>query len=158
YTYDPAGNITHVRDDAQQPIYFNGQVVVPVCDYTYDPIYRLKQASGREHIGQLSQPQTSWDDLYRTNIPHPTDGAAMRNYTEQYFYDPVGNFDRLVHQAAGGNWTRTYNYNETSLLEGSKKSNRLSGTAVGSTTESYAHDEHGNVVAIPHLTLMQWDF
>jgi hypothetical protein len=22
YTYDPAGNITHIRDDAQQTIYF----------------------------------------------------------------------------------------------------------------------------------------
>ena len=27
YTYDPAGNITHIRDDAQQTIYFNNQVV-----------------------------------------------------------------------------------------------------------------------------------
>ena len=25
YTYDPAGNITHIRDDAQQTIYFNGR-------------------------------------------------------------------------------------------------------------------------------------
>ena len=25
YTYDPAGNITHIRDDAQQTIYFNNQ-------------------------------------------------------------------------------------------------------------------------------------
>ena len=29
YTYDPAGNITHIRDDAQQTIYFNNQVVAP---------------------------------------------------------------------------------------------------------------------------------
>jgi len=29
YTYDPAGNITHIRDDAQQKIVFNGQVVLP---------------------------------------------------------------------------------------------------------------------------------
>jgi hypothetical protein len=32
YTYDPAGNITHLRDDAQQTIIFNGQVVPPQCD------------------------------------------------------------------------------------------------------------------------------
>jgi hypothetical protein len=158
YTYDPAGNIAHIRDDAQQTTYFNNQVVPPTCDYVYDPIYRLTQASGREHVGQLAQPQTNWDDRFRTNLPLPTDGVAMRSYTEQYFYDAVGNFDRMVHQAAGGNWTRTYSYNEASLVEAAKKSNRLSSTAVGSTTDPYTFNAHGNTTAMPHLTLMQWDF
>ena len=158
YTYDPAGNVTYIRDDAQESNYFNNQVVPPTCDYNYDPLYRLTQATGREHIGQLAQPQTSWDDRFRTNLPHPSDGAAMRNYTEQYLYDAVGNFDRLVHQATNGSWTRTYAYNEPSLLESGKKSNRLSGTSVGSATDAYAHDVHGNMTAMSHLTLMQWDF
>jgi RHS repeat-associated protein len=158
YTYDPVGNITHTHDNAQQTIYFNNQVVLPTNNYVYDPIYRLTQATGREHIGQLSQPQTSWDDKFRTNISHPADGSAMRNYTEQYFYDAAGNFERLVHQAPRGGWTRTYTYNEISLLEGSKRNNRLSNTAVGSTKELYSHDAHGNIIAMPHLTLMQWDF
>ena len=30
----------------------------------------------------------------------------MRDYTEQYEYDAVGNFKLLIHQAANGNWTR----------------------------------------------------
>ena len=158
YTFDPVGNITHIRDDAQQTIYFKNQVVVPICDYVYDPIYRLTQATGREHIGQLAQPQTNWDDRFRTNIPLPADGLAMRNYTEQYFYDGIGNFDRMVHQVAVGSWTRTYSYNEASQLETAKKSNRLSSTAVGSTTDSYTFDAHGNTTAMPHLTLMKWDF
>jgi RHS repeat-associated protein len=158
YTYDPAGNITHIRDDAQDTIYFNNQVVLPTCDFIYDPLYRLTQATGREHIGQLAEPQTSWDDQFRTNLPHPGDGAAMRNYTERYFYDGVGNFDRLVHQANNGNWTRTYAYNEASLLESAKKSNRLSSTSVGAATDVYTHDAHGNMTAMPHLTLMEWDF
>jgi hypothetical protein len=158
YTYDPVGNITHIRDDAQQTIYFKNQVVPALCDYVYDPIYRLIQANGRESIGQASQPQTNWNDEFRINLAHPADGAAMRKYTEQYFYDAVGNFDRLVHQADRGNWTRTYSYNETSLLEASKKSNRLSLTTVGSINEPYSHDAHGNMIAMPHLTLMQWDF
>jgi RHS repeat-associated protein len=158
YTYDPVGNITHIRDDAQQTIYFKNQVLPPVCDYFYDPTYRLIQATGRESIGQLSQPQTNWDDEFRINLAHPADGAAMRKYTEQYFYDAVGNFDRLVHQASSGNWTRIYSYNEASLLEASKKSNRLSLTTVGSINEPYSHDAHGNMIAMPHLTLIQWDF
>ena len=32
----------------------NGQQVEPVCAYTYDAIYRLIEATGREHIGQTA--------------------------------------------------------------------------------------------------------
>ncbi|MEH2358572.1 SpvB/TcaC N-terminal domain-containing protein [Nostoc sp.] len=158
YTYDPVGNITRIRDDAQQTIFFNNQVVLPHCDYSYDPIYRLIAAAGREHIGQAGQPETSWNDEFRVNLPHPSEGQAMRNYTEQYFYDAVGNFERLIHQAANGNWTRTYAYNEVSLIESGKLSNRLSSTTVGARTEPYTYDAHGNMTSMPHLTLMQWDY
>jgi hypothetical protein len=51
YTYDPVGNIIAIRDDAQQTIYFDGQVVRPDAEYKYDAIYRLIEATGREHIG-----------------------------------------------------------------------------------------------------------
>ncbi|PSR18282.1 toxin [filamentous cyanobacterium CCP3] len=158
YTYDPVGNITRIRDQAQQPTYFNNQVVSPVCDYTYDPIYRLIAATGREHIGQAGQSETSWNDEFRVNLPHPSDGQAMRNYTEEYVYDAVGNFERLIHQAANGSWTRAYAYNEASLIETGKQSNRLSSTAVGQRTEPYTYDAHGNMTSMPHLTLMRWNY
>src|SRR5262249_33012403 len=74
YTYDPAGNITKIADAAQQTIYFNTQVVTSDAEYTYDAIYRLVGATGREHIGQASQPQTSWNDEFRVNLQHPQDG------------------------------------------------------------------------------------
>jgi RHS repeat-associated protein len=158
YAYDPVGNITRIRDDAQQTTFFNNQVVLPHCDYSYDPIYRLIAAAGREHIGQAGQPETSWDDEFRINLPHPSDGQAMRNYTEQYVYDAVGNFEKLIHQAANGNWTRAYAYNEASLIEPGKQSNRLSSTTVGARTEPYTYDAHGNMTSMPHLTLMQWNY
>jgi hypothetical protein len=56
YTYDPVGNITHIRDDAQQTIYFKNKRVEPSADYTYDAIYRLFEATGREHLGQAGIP------------------------------------------------------------------------------------------------------
>jgi RHS repeat-associated protein len=161
YTYDPSGNITRIRDDAQQTSYFNNQVVTPSNDYTYDAIYRLITAQGREHIGQAAEPQTTWDDQFRVRLPHPNDGQAMRRYNERYEYDAAGNFLRMIHQATNGNWTRSYQYNEPSLIEQSKQNNRLSSTMVGSSnpvTEIYTHDTHGNMTAMPHLTLMQWDF
>jgi RHS repeat-associated protein len=49
-----------------------------------------------------------------------------------------------------------------SQLEPSKPNNRLSTTSIGSATEVYHYDGsaglHGNVTAMPHLSLMQWDF
>jgi RHS repeat-associated protein len=158
YTYDPVGNITRILEDAQQTIFFKGEIVLPQCDYIYDAIYRLIEASGREHIGQIGQPETTWDDKFRVNLPHPNDGQAMRNYTEQYLYDAVGNFEKLIHQAANGNWTRAYAYNESSSIELGKQSNRLSSTTVGARTEPYTYDAHGNMTSMPHLTLMQWDY
>ena len=55
YTYDPAGNITHIQDDAQQTVFFANTVVEPHADYTYDALYQLIAATGREHIGQTGQ-------------------------------------------------------------------------------------------------------
>ncbi len=161
YTYDPAGNITQISDTAQQTIFFNNQVVTPSNDYVYDAVYRLIKAEGREHIGQVTQPQTTRDDEFRVNLRHPNDGRAMRRYTEFYEYDGVGNFRSLVHEASEGTWRRSYDYSEVSLIEPVVKSNRLSSTTVGSNTsifEPYQHDAHGNMTDMPHLTLMRWDF
>ena len=65
---------------------------------------------------------------------------------------------RLIHQAADGSWTRAYACNEVSLIEPSKKGNRLTSTAVGATVETYSYDAHGNMTGMPHLTLMQCNF
>jgi RHS repeat-associated protein len=163
YTYDPVGNIITIRDDAQQTIFFNGQVVKPDADYKYDAIYRLIEAKGREHIGQASIPQTTWNDRGRVNLAHPNDGQAMRNYFEFYEYDEVGNIKRFDHKAHNGNWIRDYEYGEDSLIESGKKSNRLSQTVVHPNSpqripEPYTHDSHGNMTSMPHLSQMEWDF
>jgi RHS repeat-associated protein len=165
YSYDPAGNITHIHDDAQQTVFFNGVEVEAHNDYFYDAFYRLIQAQGREHIGQVAQPQSSWNDAFRVRQAHPHDGQLMRPYTERYLYDPVGNILTMSHQAqpfgihADGSWTRSYAYDEESLVEPGKQSNRLSSTAVGSgPAQSYAYDAHGNMTRMSHLPLMRWDY
>ena len=110
YSYDPVGNITSIGDDSQQTVYFSNQVVAANNDYTYDAIYRLISATGRELIGLLTQPQPTWDDIPRINQPLPTDGQAMRNYIENYSYDGVGNILQITHPAAKSSWTRAYAY------------------------------------------------
>lgn len=174
YTYDPVGNITHIRDDAQQTIYFKNKRVEPSADYTYDAIYRLIEAMGREHLGQVGGAPIphSHDDAGRVGVLcadaagrfAPNDKNAMATYIERYVYDAVGNFLKMQHRGSDPTlpgWTRSYAYNEASLIEPAKRSNRLSSTAVGNgnpTTESYTYDAHGNMNTMPHLPLMQWDY
>jgi RHS repeat-associated protein len=171
YTYDAAGNITHIHDDAdiQNVVFFRNQRVEPSADYTYDPIYRLIQAKGREQLGlnggaPLSPAPTSYNDVPRIHLPHPGDGNAMGTYAEQYNYDGVGNFLQFIHQGANPanpGWTRSYTYNETSLLEAGKTSNRLSSTAISGSqilNEPYTYDAHGSMTSMPQLQSMQWNF
>ena len=120
YTYDPAGNITHIQDDAQQTVYFRNKRVEPSNDYVYDALCRLIQATGREHLGQCGMliPH-SHDDAGRISLPHPGDGNAMDTYTERYVYDAVGNFLQTQHRGtdpAHTGWTRAYDYLEPSLI------------------------------------------
>jgi RHS repeat-associated protein len=155
YSYDPIGNITSIGDAAQQTIYFRNQIVTANSGYVYDAIYRTISADGREHIGQLSQPQTDWDDAPRINQPLPTDGQAMRNYAENYSYDAVGNVLQIIHLAINGSWTRSYAYDEPNSRP---TNNRLTSSAVGALKERYEYDAHGNTTQIPHLHQISWDF
>ena len=185
YTYDPVGNITHLHDDAQQPVYFRNQRVEPSNDYIYDALYRLIQAAGREHLGQQGdgsrKAPTAPDafDGFHNRLDHPANGNAMGSYIERYVYDAVGNFLQMQHRGsdpAHAGWTRGYEYDETSLTEdGSgaallKRSNRLSRTTLNPNganppqVDPYEHDVHGNMVRMPHLgggvpgPNLQWDF
>ena len=163
YSYDPVGNVTYIRDDAQQILYFRNKRVEPSADYTYDATYRLIEATGREHLGQAGGAPTpsSFNDSPRVGVPFSaSDGNAMARYLERYMYDMVGNFQKVIHRgsdATVAGWTRSYTYSEASQLEPSRKSNRLTSTTTGTTTENYRYDVHGNTTAMPHLTLMQWN-
>ena len=166
YVFDPVGNITQIADAALLTTFSTGQQVDPVCNYRYDPLYRLIEARGREHIGQsafqAASPNGNYRDYPQAGATQLADLQAIRNYTEQYQYDLVGNFLNMIHQATNGNWTRSYTYNENSLIESAKKSNRLSQTALQTTpgvpVEPYFYDAHGNMTQMPHLPTMQWDF
>lgn len=184
YTYDAAGNITHIRDDAQQTVYFRNRRVEPDNDYVYDALDRLIQAAGREHLGQLAnndrKPPTPPDafNTFHTRLDHPGNGDAMGAYLERYVYDAAGNFRELQHRGsdpANPGWTRAYQYSETSLTENGqggsplKTSNRLTQSTVNPAggnpdVETFLYDAHGNITRFPHLgggqpgPNVEWDF
>ena len=137
----------------------------------YDALYRLIQANGREHLGQLASgkrmPPTAPDafNAFHIRQDQPNDQKAMGTYAERYVYDAVGNFLAMQHLGTdpkNAGWTRAYTYAAKSLTEPAKHSNRLSNTTLNPTgttpqPETYQHDAHGNML-MPHLTRMDWDY
>jgi RHS repeat-associated protein len=154
YHYDPVGNITRIRDLAQAGVFFDNAYADPTQSFTYDPLYRLTQATGREHD---ALPQPTAEGF--APIAHPQDTQAQRNYAQTYTYDPAGNILRMKHSSGGVTvWHRGYTYATTG--------NRLLATTLPGDdledpedySEPYTHDAHGNMTAMPTIPGgLTWD-
>jgi RHS repeat-associated protein len=157
YTYDPVANITELKDSAQQKVFFDNDVVLLKMAYVYDALYRLAQATGREQAGGLADVQRDRNDVPLFNLPHTNDTQAVRNYTESYQYDPVGNIIAMIHEsgAAATSWTRRYNVDAGSnrLL-----ATNLPGDDAGQYSAKYGYDAHGSMTSMPHLASVTWSY
>jgi RHS repeat-associated protein len=176
YFYDPAGNIAAIRDDAQQTVFFNNRRVEPSAAYMYDALYRLIEAEGRELLnGVLPGPANpsvhSYNDVARRFSGAQCDGNRVGRYLERYAYDAVGNMLSMKHRGtdpAQPGWRRDFTYEEPSQLDLAARSNRLTSThvtdaVIGAFDEIYSgggdgYDPHGNMLRMPHLPEMLWDF
>ena len=107
YTYDPVGNVTRVYDATYQTVFNNNQKVEPLSDYTYDAIYRLLQANGRQHpgINAATYRNNAKDGDFKQSkyFPLPSDASALETYQETYAYDDAGNLLTTKH-AASNSW------------------------------------------------------
>ncbi len=139
YSYDPVGNILGIVDAAQDVYYTDNATVTPDQTFAYDALYRLTSASGREK-GDRVEPWSADPDF----LGLPASGADIRNYTEAYTYDEVGNVVTMVHKHLSTTlWTRSYAY--------SADSNRLVTTTEVPGTVTYVHDVRGNIVYLPPM-------
>jgi RHS repeat-associated protein len=166
HTYDPSGNITEIFDDAVPTEYFNNAVIKPRKLYVYDALYRLLEAGGREHAGQLAQdPMDNWNDCPFRIDYGVNNSKAWRNYRQRYTYDSVGNILIMQHitpTETAQSWTRQYQY--------ATDSNRLLATGMGSAAAdhypaggatlkySYSYNAHGSMEAFTHLPTMDWNY
>ncbi|MCB0553208.1 MAG: hypothetical protein KDD02_06615 [Phaeodactylibacter sp.] len=156
YTYDANGNITMIRDEAQQAVFFRNSVVEPHQQFIYDGLNRLVQAGGREQIGQqasgeqLQVPSAASGNLPYTNTA-PNNHKALQHYTQRYRYDEVGNIQSWQHLASQHAYTRTYGYYPGT--------NRLKETTRGSNTTTYTYDAAGNIERLPqHSAPIRWNY
>lgn len=157
YNYDPVGNITFIEDKAQQTIFFDGQIVNAQNDYTYDAFYQLKQASGREHIGQTGiKPVLDQVDTGKV-LPHKGDGQAMRNYIRLFDYDKAGNLLSSTHvhglnPNSAPAYIRNFSYHPGN--------NRLERSGVGQEInwQNYTYDAAGNMEQIATADQLNWNF
>jgi RHS repeat-associated protein len=150
YVYDPVGNITQQYDNAQKTVFYGGQKVDAQSNYIYDALYRLIEAEGREHTGQLAiNTQDNFNDEWCRISLQPNSPVNLRNYSQKYFYDEAGNILTMRHIAGMGSWTRTYQYQS--------ENNQLLRTILGNdvpVTENYdyTYNAHGSIVTMPHFS------
>lgn len=140
YIYDPEGNIVEQADNAQQTFYFDNSIINPVGKYEYDALYRLVKAEGRElaELAMTNQTDCPIKPLNQNN-------GVIRNYNQLYAYDKLGNLQSV--RSVINPWVRTYNYDTAT--------NRLLNTGAG---YNYTYDAHGNMISMPHLDTMEWDY
>nr|MDJ0718444.1 RHS repeat-associated core domain-containing protein [Prochloraceae cyanobacterium] len=109
YTYDPVGNITRLKDNSYQTVFYNNQIVEPLSDYTYDALYRLIEANGRQHPGinaRTHKNNSENEDFKQSKFIPLSNSNALENYQETYTYDDGGNLIKTTHTASNS-WTRT---------------------------------------------------
>ena len=154
YVRDLVGNIVEITDDAQETVFFANAQVSPDRTFSYDSLYRLVSATGREKVGQ-SQSTAFYADYAGGMGGLPDAGnPALRRYTQSYTYDAAGNILETKHQQGSGGtvlWRRGY------ALESGN--NQLLSTSLpgddpddpSTHSDTYAYDARGAMVFLPHL-------
>jgi RHS repeat-associated protein len=139
YVYDKAGNIQSITDATPNSgIGGSGSLE---RDFSYDSLYRLLTATGRENQGDVSYPY--WDDTTRWDDPTKT-----TPYEQDYSYDLMGNITELYHHKSANNFTREFTYHD----------NKLNSIDVGSNTFSFSYDDCGNQIQENSERHFEWDY
>ena len=145
YQYDPVGNITRIEDFAQPVQWFAGQRIQALSTYTYDTLYQLISATGRENASQTIGPSLPGLEIFG-----PVDDSRLRTYSQTYSYDSGGNLTWLKHVAGAGN-----SYTREMVVDA--RSNRSLFNDGSPIDFAKAFDANGNLQALAPGQCMQWD-
>ncbi|WP_312209969.1 RHS repeat-associated core domain-containing protein [Pseudescherichia sp.] len=98
YGYDNTGNVTSLSDGSVASHYYRNQATTGTRQFTYDALYQLLSATGRENASNTGMQYSS--------LPVMSDDSQYVNYTRSYTYDDSGNLATLAHTGAAS-FTRT---------------------------------------------------
>lgn len=144
YRNDPVGNIESIEDKSQPVQWFDQQRIEAVSRFTYDTLYQLTSASGRENASQTLGPNLPGLEIFGAS-----DDSRWRNYTQTFDYDSGGNLTLLQHDAGAG---KTY-LREMAVAERSNRS-----LLKGSSPIDFASgfDRNGNQLTLSSGQTLQW--
>jgi insecticidal toxin complex protein TccC len=144
YDYDPVGNVLLVNDASQSDRYCNNQLIEPISRFSYDTLYQLIEASGREvRDGASHGPKLPGLQ------PLPTiDPCQVSNYTQSYTYDTAGNLLQMRHVGAR---------NFTGNMHVAPDSNRSLPDDDGEVDLAASFDANGNLLQLVRGQTMGWD-
>ncbi|WP_353287176.1 SpvB/TcaC N-terminal domain-containing protein [Wolbachia endosymbiont (group B) of Gerris lacustris] len=147
YTYDPVGNITTMEDESYKTIFPNNKSIDTKSDYHYDSLYRLTQATGKEH------PALNGKEEIITPIPHLNNQNAISNYTEYYDFDYGSNITKIRHTGVHGSTKEFYISN---------RSNRslqvVDRRPVSENGIDGSYDERGNLLKLSGTQNLHWNY
>ncbi len=106
YGYDFTGNVTSISDGTVAVGYYRNQTTSGERQFTYDALYQLLSATGRENANNTGMQYGSLPGVV-------ADGSQYVSYTRSYYYDDSGNLATLTHTGAA-NFTRTMTTESTS--------------------------------------------
>jgi RHS repeat-associated protein len=154
YAYDLVGNILRTSERVSDCGISGSFLGSDALDriFTYDPLYRLLSATGRE-----SDTQNQNDHLYTTSGAldnYPTSGSpnsnSVRAYARNFAYDKMGNVQQVKQTGTNG-FTRNFNYQAGS--------NTLNNVRTASLTliEDFTCDANGNQLTAGATRNNEWD-
>ncbi len=151
YQYDPEDNVVHLSDEA--PVAMSQSAVPLEVDYTYNPLYQLIEAGGREIAGMWEQTQQNQDQVGNKLLP--LQGSyPLQNYTQQFDYDESNNLKRITHTDLGTSLFQQMTFEE--------KSNRLESISFHGTggvdQQSIDYDPNGNQLTLGRTPDLVWNY
>ncbi|AZF01042.1 Putative insecticidal toxin complex [Pseudomonas orientalis] len=145
YAYDPVGNVSSLRDQAQPTQWSHNTQVQASYAYEYDSLYQLTRATGRESAGAAIGPalpaRISFGSTY---------AGLWRNYTQHYAYDEGGNLARLRHVPSSG-------VGYTRAMQVATGSNRALSSEHPATEWAQGFDANGNQQQLGRAQPMLWN-
>ncbi|MBO0792043.1 MAG: RHS repeat-associated core domain-containing protein, partial [Ktedonobacteraceae bacterium] len=187
YSYDLVGNIMAVTDrapgsgvrnnpESQSADSTLAQLLVSgdalVRHFSYDPLYRLTLATGRE-CQNIPAPRPWTDDPrcgYNVSTPTPDNAPDLTAiYQERYDYDPSGNLLSIRHEATDVAWTRAFGIGGMSMADWTQAwqahlgmdwanapGNQL--THSGTDGQTHFYDPCGNLIQETTSRYLNWDY